>query len=222
MQNHSRKSKNQLKTILSLFDFSGTWSAPYKQAGYNVIRHDLKFGQDIFTDTLSASNADYVEGNSLHGILAALPCTDFAVSGARWFADKDAYNPFVHDTEHISFMNTTEMYVMMALIVLHIVEMFKNIGLQWWVIEQPISRLHKLVPEVGKPRMYFQPCEFGHPYTKKTALYGEFNTILKRTPVPPIFGSMMHSNYGGKSEKTKTMRSMTPTGFAKAFFEANP
>jgi hypothetical protein len=85
-----------MKTILSLFDYSGIWSAPYKKAGYNVIRHDLKFGQDIFTDTLSAAIDDYLEGNPIHGILAALPCTDFAVSGALHFAKKDAYNPFPH------------------------------------------------------------------------------------------------------------------------------
>jgi hypothetical protein len=28
--------------------------------------------------------------------------------------------------------------------------------------------------------------------------------------------------YGGKSERTKTMRSMTPAGFAQAFYDANP
>jgi len=59
--------------------------------------------------------------------------------------------------------------------VLFIVELFNP---KWWVIENPVGRLHKLVPEVGKPKMYFNPTDFGHPYTKKTALYGEFNTSL--------------------------------------------
>jgi len=69
--------------------------------------------------------------------------------------------------------------------------------------------------------MYFDPCDFGDPYTKKTALYGNFNTHLKRTPVKPVEGSKMHRLYGGKSEKTKAARSITPEGFARAFFEAN-
>ena len=91
----------------------------------------------------------------------------------------------------------------------------------FWVIENPISRIHKLVPEIGRPQMYFNPCDFGEPYTKKTALYGAFNTGLKMNPVPPTEGSKMHRLYGGKSERTKELRSVTPPGFAKAFYEAN-
>jgi len=37
-----------------------------------------------------------------------------------------------------------------------------------------------------------------------------------------LFGSEIHTKYGGKSERTKILRSITPLGFAKAFFEANP
>ncbi len=35
------------KTILSLFDYSGNWSKPYEDAGYNVIRVDKKRGLDV-------------------------------------------------------------------------------------------------------------------------------------------------------------------------------
>ena len=35
------------KTILSLFDITGNWSQPYLEAGYNVLRHDIKDGWDI-------------------------------------------------------------------------------------------------------------------------------------------------------------------------------
>lgn len=91
----------------------------------------------------------------------------------------------------------------------------------FWVIENPISRIHTLVPEIGKPKMYFNPCDFGEPYTKKTALYGKFNTNLKMNKVEPTEGSKMHRLYGGKSERTKELRSVTPLGFAQAFYEAN-
>jgi hypothetical protein len=70
--------------------------------------------------------------------------------------------------------------------------------------------------------MYFNPTDFGHPYTNKTALYGKFNTNLQKTPVLNLFGSEMWAKYGGKSERTKAARSVTPEGFAKAFFKANP
>lgn len=207
-----------MKTILSLFDVTGNWSKPYRDAGYQVIQHDIKLGWDIFTDTIPAAIEDFVEGRQIHGILAAVPCTDFAVSGARWWKDKET-QPAGYDSDEVRFESTVEMSVFFVMSVLFLVDMFKP---QWWVIENPVGRIHKLVPEIGEPLMYFNPTDFGHPYTKKTALYGKFNTNLQKTPVLNLFGSEMWAKYGGKSERTKAARSVTPEGFAKAFFKANP
>lgn len=56
--------------ILSLCDYSGTWSKPYRDAGYDVIQIDLqRGGQDV---RLLQREKD------VHGILAAPPCTCFA------------------------------------------------------------------------------------------------------------------------------------------------
>lgn len=90
----------------------------------------------------------------------------------------------------------------------------------FWALENPVGRLQKLRPQLGKP-WYFNPCDFGDPYTKKTGLWGNFNKDLKKTPVAPDPNSWI-MKLGGKSERTKELRSMTPLGFAKAFFEANP
>jgi hypothetical protein len=204
-------------TLLSLFDYSGNWAAPYVNAGWNVIRQDIKHGQDIFEDTIPSIIEASVDGVKIHGILSAVPCTDFANSGARWFAAKET-QPAAYNGKELSFSNTVEMSVGMALATLFIVELLKPV---FWCIENPIGRINSLVPEIGKPLMYFNPCDFGDPYTKRTALYGNFNTSLELNPVLPLYGSMMHSQYGGKSEKTKTARSMTPKGFAQAFFKAN-
>jgi hypothetical protein len=206
-----------MKTILSLYDYTGHWSEPYRRSGYHVIQHDLKLGQDVFTDTLPAAISDAVEGRKLHGILAAIPCTDFAVSGARWWDGKEK-KPAEHPGLEC-FYSTVDMSIGFALTVLFLVELFNP---EWWVAENPVGRLHKLVPEMGKPKMYFQPSDFGHPYTKKTALYGNFNTNLIKNPVLPLFGSEMWSKYGGSTPRTKAMRSVTPKGFAEAFFRANP
>lgn len=81
--------------------------------------------------------------------------------------------------------------------------------------------------------MMFNPFDYGDPYTKKTVLWGEFNTNLPKNPVEPELVTIKAGNHyykassiwaktGGKSEKTKTLRSNTPAGFAKAFFTANP
>lgn len=135
----------------------------------------------------------------IHGILAAPPCTVFASSGARWHRSQEDY------TEALSIVDACLRLVTIC-------------NPRFWALENPIG---KLVRWLGKPTIYFQPCDYGDPYTKKTALWGRFN-VPEKTPVEPTLGSKMHTRYGGKSERTKTVRSMTPKGFARAFFKANP
>lgn len=55
---------------------------------------------------------------------------------------------------------------------------------------------------------------------KQTWLWGEFNPP-RRKRVKPTMQSIMHLKYGGCTDHTKTMRSITPPGFAQKFFEAN-
>ena len=88
----------------------------------------------------------------------------------------------------------------------------------WWALENPIGKLSRFL---GPPQMYFNPCDYGDPYTKQTALWGDFNTSLPLNEVEPTEGSKMHTQYGGKGMRTKNARSATPAGFARAFFEAN-
>ena len=72
-------SKNSSKVILSLCDFSGAWSDPYKRAGYNVIKIDIKQGVDVRLLKLP---------EKVYGILAAPPCTNFSASGAMYWKRK--------------------------------------------------------------------------------------------------------------------------------------
>ena len=130
------------------------------------------------------------------------PCTHFAVSGSQWWASKS-------EGDLIEALSVVDACLRLVIVC----QPF------WWALENPVGRLNRWL---GDPAMYFDPYEFGDPYTKKTALWGRFNTALPRSPVERVEGSKMWSQYGGKSERTKTMRSMTPAGFAKAFFLANP
>ena len=193
-----------MRTILSLFDYTGNWARPYAEAGYDVVLVDIKHGIDV----LDLNSEWFMENDfgEIHGILAGPPCTDFAGSGAQYWPAKDADG-------------RTEASLALIRQTLAIVEFCQP---EWWVLENPVGRLNRWL---GKPRMYFHPWEFGDPYTKKTALWGEFNGNLKRTPVEPIRVSSQGSwvqKLGGKSERTKELRSATPMGFARAFFEANP
>ena len=73
---------------------------------------------------------------------------------------------------------------------------------------------------LGEPRLIFNPSDYGDPYTKKTLLWGKFNLPWMKK-VEAKEGSKMNLKYGGKSERTKRLRSITPAGFAQAFFLAN-
>lgn len=200
------------KLIVSLYDLTGNWPDPFRKAGFPVMLWDKQVEGDILEGFTTLQTDIEESGLELYGIMAACPCTDFAGSGARWWKEKDkpsqAYEPFD---------STTELSVALVLIVLHLVDLFKP---KFWVIENPVDRIERLVPEIKAYRkMSFNPCDFGDLYTKKTILWGEFNHDLRKNPALPLFGSMMHNIPPGPDRQN--IRSATPRGFAKAFFEAN-
>lgn len=206
------------KTVLSLFDFSGNWSRPYAEAGANVVRIDLKHGVDG-VDVMDI-NATWLSENvmdaygTVDAILAAPPCTDFAASGAQYWPAKDKDGRTAKSVELVRQ-------------VLRCVEFCQP---DWWAMENPVGRLNTLLPELAKyGPWYFQPYDFGDAYTKKTGLWGNYVPPLPLfvggdRSVKPIRvcsqGSWLQK-LGGKSEKTKTLRSATPNGFAYSFFLAN-
>lgn len=195
-----------MKVVLSLCDYSGVWSAPYRRDGYEVICVDLKNGQDVRL-------MKYFK-RQVHGILAAPPCTDFAVSGARWWKDKGA------PLDGLALVDAC----------LRAVAIYRPV---WWALENPVGRL---INWIGPASWSFHPYEFAgyaddsasDAYTKKTLIWGNANRPAPR-PVTPVMyerggkkGSWMWANLGGKSERTKELRSQTPRGFAEAFRMANP
>ena len=84
------------------------------------------------------------------------------------------------------------------------------------MLENPVGRLRDYL---GAPRMAFDPADYGDPYTKRTLLWGDFREPLKR-PVEAVEGSKMHRL--PPSPDRAARRSVTPSGFSRAFFEANP
>ena len=184
------------KTILSLCDYSGNWSQPYRDAGYNVIQIDLKHGKDVRL---------LEHPGQIHGILAAPPCTHLAASGARWWKEKGEGALL----ESLAIADACLRFVALCNPV-------------WWALENPTGRL---TTYYGKPTYSFDPCDFGDPYTKKTHLWGRFTPpsplfIGDILPVDPTEGSKMHRL--PPSERRAELRSETPKGFALAFFRANP
>ena len=200
------------KIIFDLCGGTGSWSKPYKDNGYDVRIIDVNewgnlngVGVDIrlFKKIIE----------SVYGILAAPPCTHFSGSGACWWKKK-GIEPL---KDGLSIVDA----------IFRIVFAHKP---KFWVIENPVGRL---IHYIGKPTMYFNPCDYGDPYTKKTCLWGEFN-IPKQNPVEPkfIIGKKDGKKYGKKyspihyytfkTQKERAIaRSKTPPGFAEAFYKAN-
>lgn len=187
------------KIILDLCGGTGSWSKPYADAGYDVRLVTLP-AQDVRT---------YRPPALVWGILAAPPCDHFTVSGAQYWPAKDADGRTAAALEVVDAC-------------LRIIREAQPV---FWSLEQPVGRLRRLRrAELGTPQLIFDPCDFGDPYTKKTILWGRFS-VPKYDPVEPVRACSQGSwlmKLGGKSEKTKRLRSATPQGFAQAFFRANP
>jgi len=191
------------KVILSLFDKTENWSRPYIDAGYPTILWDI-IKNDI---------AIMFDDIKVGGILASTPCTDFSGSGARWWKEKDKPG----SSSCTCCETTTEHSVLLVLQVLRLVEIYKPL---FWVIENPIGRIEKLIPKLRPYRKFsFNPCDFGDPYTKKTILWGEFNIPRTGQISMPLLNAYIRNIPGGFNQAN--IRSVTPKGFAKAFFESN-
>lgn len=196
------RGENSQRTILSLFDLSGEWSKPWREAGYNVVTFDIQSGQDVNDFSVEYFNENY-DLSDVYGILAAVPCTDFTQSANRYWKIKDANGK-------------TEASKKLVMQTLNTIEYFRP---KFWSLENP--RLGRIQDVTGlpDPRLIFQPHNFGDAVTKETALYGKFNPNLPTVNVKPL-GSKTNQT-GGSSIETKNDRSETPEGFAYAFFMAN-
>ena len=206
--------------VVSLFDRSGAWPEPWAAGGFRVVTVDLEPAlpgtmfagrEHVRADVLScpvACEADV--------LLLAPPCTEFAVSGARWFATKDA------DGRTASAVR----------VVRSALDAIRSLRPAVWALENPVGRLSRLVPELGSPALAFDPCDYaGHAndpeanaYTKRTQLWGDFCADLEVSRIQPVRACSQGSwlqRLGGRSERTKVLRSTTPQGFARAFYMAN-
>ena len=178
-------------TVLSLCDHSGTWSKPYRDAGYDVVQIDLQRGDDVRLFRALPF--------PVRGVLAAPPCTEFARSGARWWPAKGE-QPLLDGLAVVDAC-------------LRIIAVHKPI---WWALENPVGRLRHYL---GAPRMAFDPCDYGDGYTKRTQLWGDFREPMM-AKVPVTEPHRIH--YAAPGPDRAAFRSVTPAGFAQAFFEANP
>ena len=204
------------KIILDLCGGTGAWSKDYKEAEYIIFNITLPF-YDVSETVIFANYIIFRGGNKaplmvlikdIYGILASPVCTMFSLARTR------AKTP-----------RNLRQGMKLVIACLNIIwECRYDHKLAFWCLENPMGILRQFL---GKPVFTFDPYDFGDPYTKKTDLWGYFN-IPKKTPVKPIFYISGGKRFppiwgetGGKSERTKMLRAITPLGFARAFFKAN-
>jgi len=229
--------------VISLYDFTGEALKPWAEMGYECyaydIQHDAYFNEGPVTDSYGIRyiKADLYNSDTLLDIVnrhkgkacflsAFPPCTDLAVSGAPHFKKKLKADP-----------NCQKFATNNAICAANVGEL---LGVPYYV-ENPVSRLSTLW---RKPDYSYHPYEYGryiyeaqadHPhypeyiaprdaYSKKTCLWtGGGFTMPHKLPVDcENFGSSrQHRKLGGKSLKTKNIRSATPRGFSVAVAVVN-
>lgn len=195
-------------------DHSGAHREPVK--GHNRLSIDLS-GPHAREAVEWALEARGMARPSL--VVSFAPCTDLSVAGARHFASKLARDP---DCQNRA--------VRMA-------QLAATFGCPY-AVENPVSRLATLW---RKPDMTFHPWEFAgyvdppeHPefpglipdsdrYNKKTCLWtGNGFRLPEKSPLAPLEGDNPGwAKLGGKSARTKYIRSLTPRGLSSAIYESN-
>lgn len=193
---------------------------------------DTKFFQDdpeyeviLVGSEIGVEN--YHAPDNVYGIIANPVCLEF--STAR--ADGKARNP----DEGMILVNEC----------LRIIGEARRKGtLRFWVIENPAKGV--LRNYLGNPRYQYEPWWYGSPWTKRTALWGEFivpeRTYIKWEDVPknnklytrpgrpkPSLAFMHKSSYDlipefhnlPRPDSDMEFRSLCSQQFARAFYEAN-
>jgi hypothetical protein len=195
--------------VLSLCDRTGNMVRPWAEAGYPCITVDSQAPVAAIPN-VTRVQTDVRRFLPPHATYAAVfaftPCTNLAVSGARWFKEKGLHG-------------LTE--------ALDVAEACVRIC-EWsgapWMLENPVSTLASYW---RKPDYTFDPCEYGgyllptgDAYTKRTCLWTGAGFVMPpKRPVPPSEGSRMHRLASAPDRADR--RSETPRGFAQAVFEAN-
>lgn len=233
----------QREVAIFLCDLTGIMAQPWIDGGFDVILVDPQHPQGVTVDgqiTRVGHVVDHpvtwtllrkVIGDRRVVFVAGFPvCTDLAVSGTSRWADKR--------TADVHFQAR-------AMQLVHECRVIGELSDAPWFFENPVSAISSIF---RKPDYIFNPYEYGgylpiddvHPlypeyfpprdaYGKKTCIWsgGGFRMPTPR-PVEIASGqndgqgqSKAHNKLGGKSERTKNIRSATPRGFATAVYLAN-
>jgi len=230
-----------MKKAVFLFDVTGLMAKPWADAGYlcccfdgqhpkgvtksdhpNILNVGMWFSNQPGNDDVD--KIKLITGGDVSIVFSFPECTDLTVAGARHFKVKAEANP--------GFQIEAMQLVYLAK------DLGESLGCKW-ALENPVSVISSMW---RKPDFKFHPCDYAeylpgndyHPfypeiyperdrYNKNTCIWsgGGFSEPEKRRLEPFSKDNPGWKLCGGKSLRTKNIRSATPRGFAQAVFEAN-
>ena len=142
--------------VLIACEFSGIVREAFKNKGHDAWSCDL-LDTEIPGKHLKTNVLDLIDDN-WDLMIAHPPCTYLAVSGARWFKDRQ-----VEQAKALEF-----------------VRLLMNAPIPRIAIENPISIIST---RIRKPDQIIQPWQFGHGETKATCLWLKNLIKLKSTNI---------------------------------------
>lgn len=205
--------------VICLCDITGTFAEPWLKFGYTVLLVDPQH-TDLGEGNLLKFPGTVQEALPLISLLIATgkvvfvvgfpPCTDVAVSGARWWEEKRAADPYFQAKASI------------------IAEQCRTIGELAgcpWIFENPVSAFSNIF---GQPTYTFHPFEYSgydapeDQYVKTTCLWAGGGFIMPQPRQAGVLGEPDQRIFlAPPSEERANFRSATPRGFSIAVFLTN-
>ena len=176
--------------VLVACEFSGTVRNAFRKRGHDAWSCDLLPADDDSEFHIEGDCREHLEGWDL--IISHPPCTHLAVSGARWFKDKQD-----EQAEALQFVRT-----------------LMEAPCQRWALENPVSVISS---KIRKPDQIVQPWQFGHGETKATCLWLKGLPLLEPTKIVEGREAKVHK-MPPSADRWK-LRSKTYEGIAEAMAE---
>ena len=210
--------------VISLCDLTGNFVEPWSRAGFDALLVDPQHREDsaeltengawvhraaCTVDEALPTIARVFRTHRVVFVAGFPPCTDMAVSGARWFESKRQADP---------------MFQAKAVAVAEQCRLVGALSGAPYFVENPVSVLARVF---GPADHWFHPYHFtalepGDNYTKRTQLWTGNGFVM---PAPQRDASLgdpddrIHK--APPSAERGNFRSATPMGFARAVFDAN-
>lgn len=208
-----------MKTIISLCDLTGNMVQPWIDAGYKAFLVDPQHGitrtegrVTKFAGTVEDATEAIgylIRSGDVAAVFGFPPCTDMAVSGARWFSTKYAAD---------------KLFQAKAVMVAEQCRTIGRLSGAPWFVENPVS---VLASAFGKPQHSFHPADYtayepNDNYTKKTCLWAGGGFVMPQPAKENTLGKPDNRiHLASPGPERANFRSATPMGFARAVFEAN-